>query len=85
MLVLIQVASLRSARQAHALPYINSTKLNLKRKPDGCEVAAEPLGDPSHYSRRASIFRFLSLVLTSYKRQLDLRSCSITAGLTSPI
>ena len=55
-----------------------------KRKPDGCEVAAEPLGDPSHYSRRANIFRFLSLVCTPYKRQLDLRNSAITAGLTSP-
>ena len=48
-LVLIQVAALRAARQAHALQQFD--RHNIKSA-DGCEVAAEPLGDPSHFSRR---------------------------------
>ena len=52
-LVLIQVAALRAARQAHAL---HATRLPQHQKcADGCEVAAEPLGDPSHFPVGADI------------------------------
>ena len=51
-LVLIQVAALRAARQAHALQQFD--RRNIKSA-DGCEVAAEPLGDPSHFSVGADI------------------------------
>ena len=50
---LIQVGSLRSPRQAHAR--YNLTVANGKSSADGCEVAAEPLDEPSHFSVGADI------------------------------
>ena len=53
-LVLIQVAALRAARQAHALQQFDCRNTE-KSSADGCEVAAEPLGEPSHFSVGADI------------------------------
>ena len=47
-LVLIQVAALRAARQAHACGHFNLCNTE-KSSTDRCEVAAEPLGEPSHF------------------------------------
>ena len=52
-LVLIQVAALRAARQAHACGHFNRCNTE-KSSTDRCEVAAEPLGEPSHYPVGAS-------------------------------
>ena len=52
-LVLIQVAALRAARQAHACGQINRCNTE-KSSTDRCEVAAEPLGEPSHFPVGAS-------------------------------
>jgi hypothetical protein len=47
------VAALRAARQAHASP---ATRLPQRQQcADGCEVAAEPLGDPSHFPVGADV------------------------------
>ena len=52
-LVLIQVAALCAARQAHACGQINRCNTE-KPSTDRCEVAAEPLGEPSHFPVGAS-------------------------------
>ncbi len=49
-LVLIQVGLAALARDKHTPP-CNSTAATSKSA-DGCEAAAEPLGEPSHFSRR---------------------------------
>ena len=46
-LILI-VAALRAARQAHACGQLNRCNTE-KSSTDRCEVAAEPLGEPSHF------------------------------------
>ena len=56
MLVLIQVGLAALARDKHTPETKLDRRNTEKSSADGCEVAAEPLGDPSHFSRRRGRF-----------------------------
>ena len=51
-LVLIQVGLAALARDKHTPKTKLDRRNTEKSSADGCEVAAEPLGDPSHFSCR---------------------------------
>ena len=53
-LVLIQVGLATLARDKHT-PHTQLDFRNAQKRADGCEVAAEPLGEPSHFSVGAVI------------------------------
>ena len=87
-LVLIQVGLAALARDKHT-PETKLDRRNAeKSNADGCEVAAEPLGEPSHFPVGADVDFVdwgLPPVVPTFCRQLAFFICLITSGLTSPI
>ena len=82
MLVLIQVAALRAARQAHALQQFD--RRNIKNAPTDARSPLSRLAILRIFSVGADV-DFVDRVGPTLCRQLAFFICPITSGLTSPI